>query len=1404
MIRAVSRVCWRSLYWLGIALFSLFVVAVLVLRYWLLPSVPQYRADIEAAIEQAIGADVSIGAIESAWVGRRPVLKLVDLSINDQKGLPALALGQVNLALSWWTLASGRPQLSSIVLVEPHLKLRRGADGAVYFADLQISGGASPAPRSGFLDWLLEQPNLSIVNAKLEWHDQFVKAAVLRLAQVNVQVSKVGERHQAGLTAQFAEGGLAQKIDIRTDVAAVNLDGLRLTGNTYVAIDQVDIVSLKHQLPYAGPALHEAIAAGRGNVRAWVTLEGNRPRGLTVDVAARDALLRLPDASKPLDIVQMRGRVEFNDSPTGYRIATDGLDFTTRDGLRSSGGKFALSLTPTPKAPGSDASRGFTALSLEADGIDLAVVAALAEYVPITRAVREKIASAAPRGVLKQARVAWQRSPTGAQATQLETYGRLENFGVNTVDGYPAVAGLTATWKGNEDSGSVEIDSQGLTFLAPLLYETPLKFDRVVAAAVWSRPVVDGRVPNPALPAPSIATTDKVPGRPVRFDISQAQLTSADADLTLAGTYTSIAPAEHRSPGWVDMRGTIKRADAARIHSFLPSSIPDTRAWLERSLTAGKLDNGSFRLKGDLWHFPFADPKHGEFSVDANLAGVRLKFLPDWPALEDLKAKFEFRNANIKVIADRATYVGAPIDKATAQVSLTGSIPFSLKLQAKPDAQAAYRVLRESPLRDTAGKVTEVVQLKGKGELDLEISVPLGLEATERLRLAGRYALLDADARISPQIALTDANGAIRFSEEGIVASEIQGRMFAQPAKLALSPTAEGVRAVLDGRVQARDLTFLLAPGLLAPLTGDAAWRATFLTTGRGTLLRVESNLVGMASAYPAPLAKRTTDAMPLLVDVTNFGVPEESLRVRIADRVGIWLYRDLSGATPVVRSAAVQLGQANPGVRPPEPPGGGLWISGSLPFIDFDEWRRVTQAPTASVVVAESSSTSIASPSTNAPAATATDSGLDLNGVDIATGRLRFFGQEYAAVTARLARQGSVWSGRIASPDIEGEVHWDGRGSGGRGALRANLTRLHILPDPLPGGSAMAVGRAAALAPARDGAPRPMTLSLDRAPGAVAVAPVVVTAPTNTTVTELPSLDIRAQSFRFRQQWLGALELKATPLTGEWKIDRFAVANGHSRVEATGGWRPVNGQVAGSSTRLEVTSTVENLNALFAQFGHGDALKRGSATMKGTLSWPGYPQDFALTELNGDLRMDWRDGQFAKLEPGFGRLLGLISLQSVPRRFTLDFRDIFSEGFAFDRITGDIKLSRGVMTTENFEVAGPAAFVSMQGEVSLPAESQNLRVRVVPEVGEGVAIAATIIGTPVIGLTTLLVQKLLQNPLNRIVAYEYTVSGTWDSPVMLRSGQTVPAAAAPPQTVGGSSVSGGGMTAERAPAPSR
>jgi len=272
---------------------------------------------------------------------------------------------------------------------------------------------------------------------------------------------------------------------------------------------------------------------------------------------------------------------------------------------------------------------------------------------------------------------------------------------------------------------------------------------------------------------------------------------------------------------------------------------------------------------------------------------------------------------------------------------------------------------------------------------------------------------------------------------------------------------------------------------------------------------------------------------------------------------------------------------------------------------------------------------------------------------------------------------------------------------------------------------------------------------------------------------TNLPTLDVTAQRFEFRGKLMGALDLKAQGAGDEWRIDRLDITNAHSKLGSSGVWRRT---ATGSLTTLNLKLEANDLNALFAQFGYGDYLRRGTGSLEGTLVWPGYPYEFVLGNLAGTFKVEARNGQFSKIQPGAGKILGLISLQSLPRRATFDFSDVFSEGFAFERIHGDVKIARGVLLTNNFEIAGGAAFVSLSGEVSMPQETQSITMRVVPEIGEGVALAAAVVGTPVLGLSTLLVSKLLNNPFGKVVAYEYQVTGSWDNPQVVRTSAPPPA----------------------------
>jgi uncharacterized protein YhdP len=179
--------------------------------------------------------------------------------------------------------------------------------------------------------------------------------------------------------------------------------------------------------------------------------------------------------------------------------------------------------------------------------------------------------------------------------------------------------------------------------------------------------------------------------------------------------------------------------------------------------------------------------------------------------------------------------------------------------------------------------------------------------------------------------------------------------------------------------------------------------------------------------------------------------------------------------------------------------------------------------------------------------------------------------------------------------------------------------------------------------------------------------------------------------------------------------------------------------------------------------------VRRGTARLEGSLSWSGVPYELDYPTLTGILGLQAAKGQFVKLDPGMGKLLGVMNLQSLPRRVSLDFRDVFSEGFAFDEIVGSARINQGIATTEDFRVRGPAASVVMRGEVNLALETQNLRVRIAPQLTESVAVAGLLVGGPIAGVAAYLAQRALKDPFGQAASFDYDVSGTWADPTVKR-----------------------------------
>ena len=264
---------------------------------------------------------------------------------------------------------------------------------------------------------------------------------------------------------------------------------------------------------------------------------------------------------------------------------------------------------------------------------------------------------------------------------------------------------------------------------------------------------------------------------------------------------------------------------------------------------------------------------------------------------------------------------------------------------------------------------------------------------------------------------------------------------------------------------------------------------------------------------------------------------------------------------------------------------------------------------------------------------------------------------------------------------------------------------------------------------------------------------------------SDLASLELNAASFGWQGHDLGELHLRLDAGAEAFRVERLSLANADGHIDVSG----LISRNPRRRTQLKFETESDNLGKILARVGQANVIKGGRMKMAGSFGWMGGPGDFAVVALDGDLHMDLRNGQFLKLDPGAAKLIGIFSLQSLPRRISLDFRDVFSQGFAFDEINGGLHVERGVAYFRDLRMNGPAAKIRMSGMADMVHETQHLRVNVLPRIEDSAALAAALLGGPVVGIGTFIANKVLKNPIGQVLSFDYEVSGPWSDPQVVK-----------------------------------
>jgi len=276
----------------------------------------------------------------------------------------------------------------------------------------------------------------------------------------------------------------------------------------------------------------------------------------------------------------------------------------------------------------------------------------------------------------------------------------------------------------------------------------------------------------------------------------------------------------------------------------------------------------------------------------------------------------------------------------------------------------------------------------------------------------------------------------------------------------------------------------------------------------------------------------------------------------------------------------------------------------------------------------------------------------------------------------------------------------------------------------------------------------------------------------------DIPNLNIAVDNLHWNGKELGVAALKSKSYKNHWELEEFSLRTDAYAFALKGNWQQnLTNKGSENLSRIDAQINMRNLgkSLKYWQMPAVVDAKRGNITLTGEWKKPFF--DFSWAAFRGEASMNLRNGLITHFDKateekiGLGKLLSILSLQTIPRRLTLDFSDLSQSGYSFDIFDGHFKFSQGVMNTQDTYVDGPVAYASMKGDLDLDKRLYDLNLQVSPHIAASLPIVATIAGGPVAGpvagIATWMAIKLINHGMEKISSYSYRVSGPWLDPIV-------------------------------------
>ncbi|MFX1734838.1 AsmA-like C-terminal region-containing protein [Paraburkholderia sp. A1RI_3L] len=1397
---------------LAIAVVLYFIAAALILglRYVVLPRIDTFRPRIETLVSDKIHAELRIGKLSPHWLGFQPGIDVTNLTIRDHNGQTALNVPHATATVSWLSLVTLAPRLSSLIVDRPDVLVARSQGGS-----LSVAGVPIPSAHTGndaFSTWLLRQQAIVLRGGTLRWRDGRHNAPEIALQNIRLAILNEGTDHRLALQAppegRLLHGPLDFRARFRSPRTGAPGKPVGWSGSAYVSTGPVDLPTLAGYID-----IPVETYAGRIDNVIWASFSEGRITTATGVLDGVGVALRVHPTQPRLDMPVAHFSWTIDAAPGDYTVKLSRLRAELGQPPLDDGTPVFRTLsfsTLTGHYRRPSVQHG-QMMSVQGDRMDLGMLSEFSRTLPLPRRFLNTLVRFDPRGLVANYEIGIERARPDAGEAAAEQRGDgvepivryrfkadLQGISVAAQEpppgltarnhpraGLPGIENLWGHIDADETHGNATFDTANAAITLPGVFDDPrLTFDRLYGRSDWT--IANARAPG-----------EKRKG--FQINVPEFGVENADVKASAVANYTN--PGHGR--GALDLKASFDHAQVNRIVRYLPTSISEKlRIYLGHGLQAGMSRSATIEVHGNLEKFPYSrDPTAGIFRIEAPFTGGRFDPSPYpprklkngtpsvWPGFDRIDGVFRLKENLLRFDIGRGYYKRVLLTGVTGKIDDLGTKASSLVINGNGHGPLADMIdyTNNSALGSLSKHVGEKVEAEGPAALALKLTVP----RTPKPHIAVEGALGFQNDRLSMRNVppLSDLTGKVRFTEHTAELDRLAGRFMGGDVHANGGLRQDGTYALdLDGNIAVDAARGLNLRGTAAQVLTRMSGTAPYALSVRGAKKQLpevsaSSDLTDLALDFPAPFGKPAGQPMPLRLSFRPDNTKEDDAHGDEAGKLepsglqraaltfgpvaATYLLRATPGEPPQVVRGAIGVN------RPAELPSEGVTAAVDLDTLDADAWRgviaamrgKVQQQPVASAPQASSASAGQTGADQNATAGTAQTAqaapatGQAPNQTTAKTaapalpasavaqflpsrfavhiGTLTLLKRHWESVVLGASHTDRTWQANIASNQVSGHLTWlPGAAPGAPGTLEARLAKLVV-----PARAENDLLGEAISAPAQN----------------------------------MPSIDLVVNELIVRDRNVGRLEVDARNREEDgapvWQLDKLDISNPAAQLTATANWRTARSFGANADedaprrTVLDFKLDIKDAGALLERAGLPRTLKKGSGTLSGKVAWRGGPTAIDYPTLNGNLALELHHGQILKVDPGVAKLLGVLSLQSLARFVTLNFRDVIGEGLPYESVTGTGQIENGIGRTSNFKMVTAPARAEMKGTVDLAHETQNLHVHVVPTLSAGAGVVAAAVINPLFGLGALVADFALSHSISSAFALDYAITGSWSKP---------------------------------------